>query len=74
MLENKKSKRVILFEEMAEQLGKKVTTFTVKPSTTFPEKNYFQSFNWYFTNEQFHSSNEITFYLKKSLLNAGIFH
>ncbi|AAT60657.1 TPA: methylthioribose kinase [Bacillus cereus] len=41
VLENKKSKRIILFEETAEQLGKKVTTFTVKPSTTFPEKELF---------------------------------
>ncbi|MCI4060493.1 methylthioribose kinase, partial [Bacillus cereus] len=41
VFENKKSKRVNLFEETAEQLGIKVATFTVKPSTTFPEKDLF---------------------------------
>ncbi|MDM5189639.1 methylthioribose kinase [Bacillus sp. DX4.1] len=41
VLEDKKSKRIVLFEETAEQIGKKVTSFTVKPSTTFPEKELY---------------------------------
>ncbi|MEY8347469.1 methylthioribose kinase [Bacillus cereus] len=41
MLENKKSKRIILFEETAEQIGKNVTSFSVKPSTIFPEKELY---------------------------------
>ncbi|MEH7456793.1 methylthioribose kinase [Bacillus sp. JJ1127] len=41
LLENKKSKRMILFEETAAQIEKKVTSFTVKPSTTFPEKELY---------------------------------
>ncbi|WP_369902914.1 methylthioribose kinase [Bacillus manliponensis] len=41
VLENKKSKRITLFEETAEQLGKKVVSFTVKPSSIFPENELY---------------------------------
>ncbi|MBC6974142.1 methylthioribose kinase [Bacillus sp. Xin] len=41
ILDDTKSKRIVLFEEMAEQIGKKVTSFTVKSSTIFPEKELY---------------------------------
>ncbi|KEK25860.1 DUF7147 family protein [Bacillus gaemokensis] len=41
ILEDKKSKRILLFEETAAQIGKRVTSFVVKPSTTFPEKDLY---------------------------------
>ncbi|HDX9576601.1 methylthioribose kinase [Bacillus cytotoxicus] len=41
VLTDKKSKRITLFEETAEQIGKKVVSFTVKPSTTFPENELY---------------------------------
>lgn len=51
VLENKKSKRIILFEETAEQLGKSDYLYG-KTIYNFPRKRtVFQSFNWYFTNE-----------------------
>ncbi|WP_410983842.1 methylthioribose kinase [Bacillus cereus] len=41
ILDDTKSKRIVLFEETAEQIGKKVTSFTVKSSTIFPEKELY---------------------------------
>lgn len=41
VLEDKKSKRITLFEEIAEHIGKKVVSFTVKPSSTFPENELY---------------------------------
>ncbi|WP_062197748.1 DUF7147 family protein [Massilibacterium senegalense] len=41
--EEKKSKRLVLFEELAENLGTKVIPLTVQPSNSFPETTlYFQ--------------------------------
>ncbi|PGZ99514.1 methylthioribose kinase [Bacillus pseudomycoides] len=38
---NKQSKRIALFENTASEIGKQVVSFTVKPSTMFPEKELY---------------------------------
>ncbi|AIY74700.1 hypothetical protein NT98_1715 [Bacillus cereus] len=52
VLENKKSKRVILFEENGRTTRQKSNYLYGKTIHNFPRKRtVFQPFNWYFTNE-----------------------
>ncbi|HSH26084.1 MAG TPA: methylthioribose kinase [Massilibacterium sp.] len=42
--DEKKSKRLLLFEELAEQLQTKIVPLTVQPSTSFPEKELYYNY------------------------------